>query len=247
METNKIKTEQSDGRQLWPKLTVALLFAGVAAAYFALGGERWLSLETLQASRPHLLAYAERHYWPMLLATAVAYVAVVAFSLPIATLLSLASGYAFGARVATVMIVVCATLGAAIAFSAARYVFYGFVKERAGSRAQKIIAGIAENGFYYLLCLRLVPLFPFWLVNLASALTPLKGRVFVAATALGIMPGSFLFASLGESLGSIASSGPFLSTQIMLRLGLLGILVLAPVAIKKLRRRMSSGEESGKS
>ncbi|MBI2311440.1 MAG: TVP38/TMEM64 family protein [Betaproteobacteria bacterium] len=231
----------------WRKLAIVLIFAGGVIAFFALEGQRQFTLAALKENRAYLLAYVERHYWYMLLAMAAAYVAAVALSLPIATLLSLAAGYAFGAPVATAMIVACATLGAAIAFGAARYVFYDSVMAHAGARTRKIIAGIAENGFYYLLSLRLVPLFPFWLVNLASGLTPLRGRVFVAATALGIFPGSFLFASMGESLGSIEANGELLPTQIALRLGLLGIFVLAPVAIRKLRKRPPSGAPGGKS
>lgn len=239
--------ETGKARWNWRKLGIMLIFAGGVVAFFALGGQRYLTFSALKANRVYLLGYVERHYWPMLLAMAVAYVAVVAFSLPVATLLSLATGYAFGTRVATVTIVVCATLGATIAFSAARYVFYDFVRERAGPRTQRIIAGIAESGFYYLLSLRLVPLFPFWLVNLATALTPLKCRVFVAATVLGILPGSFLVASMGESLGNFEATGQVLSTQVSLRLGLLGIFVLVPVAIKKLRKRLPSGKPDEKS
>jgi len=143
--------------------------------------------------------------------------------------------------VGTAIIVCSATLGATLAFLAARHLFREAAARRMGSLAQRLLSGFHQNDFYYLLSLRLIPLFPFWLVNLAPAFTRIRVRTYVAATALGILPASFIFANLGESLGEIQSADQLLSPQSITALALLAALALVPVLVKRLRGQANRG------
>ena len=157
-------------------------------------------------------------------------------------ILTLACGFVFGPWVGTGVVIVGATAGATLAFLGARYLFADAARRRMGPRLAKVAAGFEENGFSYLLFLRLVPLFPFWLVNLASALTGVRTGTYVAATALGIVPGSFVYAFLGARLGTLRSlSDVYRDPRWLAALGLLAALSLAPVAWKKFRRPRHSG------
>jgi len=227
--------DQSPSSFSWKKLLLLLLLAGGLAAFLLLGGNRAFNLTTLKVHRETLLLYAQDHRAFMLIAAMVIYTASTALSLPIALLLSLATGFLFGRWVGTAVIVCSATLGATLAFLAARYLFAEAARRRMGHLAERLIEGFHQNDFYYLLSLRLIPLFPFWLVNLAPAFTPIKVRTYVAATALGILPASFIFANLGGSLGEIESADQLLSARTIIALALLAALALLPVLIKRLR------------
>ena len=207
------------------------------------GGDEWLRLETLRAHRDELLAYTRAHYATALALAFVVYVAAVALSVPGAVVLSLAVGFLFGRWVGTALIVTAATLGATLVFLGARYLFADAARRRLEGRAERILKGFGEDAFSYLLFLRLVPVFPFWLVNLVPALTPVPTRTYVAATAVGILPGSFVFANLGTSLGRIDSPRQLLSTRVLLALALLGVLALVPVLVRKFRSPQPGGLE----
>jgi uncharacterized membrane protein YdjX (TVP38/TMEM64 family) len=153
----------------------------------------------------------------------------------VALLLSLTIGFLFGRWTGTAIIVFSATIGATLVFLAARYLFAEAAQRRMGNMAQRIIKGFHANAFNYLLFLRLVPLFPFWLVNLVPAFTPIRLRTYFAATAIGILPGTFVFANLGQSLGRIESLDQLLSREILIAFVLLGLFALIPVVVKKLK------------
>lgn len=221
----------------WTKLFILLLFVGGFGAFFALGGDRYLSFATLKANRDVLLTYTGKHYWIVLAGMVVIYTASTALSIPVATVLSLSIGFLFGRWIGTAIILFSATLGATLVFLAARYVFAEAAQRRMGTLAKKIIAGFHENDFNYLLFLRLVPLFPFWLVNLAPAFTPIKVHTYVVATAIGIVPATFVFANLGQSLGRIDSPDQLLSLETVSALVLLGMFALIPVLLKKYRSK----------
>ncbi|MFB3884092.1 MAG: TVP38/TMEM64 family protein [Thermodesulfobacteriota bacterium] len=219
----------------WVKIFILCIFAGGFAAFFILGGHRYLNFETIKANRALLLTYTQNHYWGMLAGSVVVYTASTALSLPIATVLSLAIGFLFGLWVGIGIIIFSATLGATLVFLAARYLFAETAQRRMGATGKKIISGFHENAFNYLLFLRLVALFPFWLVNLAPAFTPIKLRTYVVATAIGITPGSFVFANLGQSLGSIETPRHLLSLRTLSAFMLLGVLALIPVVVEKFK------------
>lgn len=217
----------------WKKALILLIFVGGFSAFFLLGGDQYLNFSTLKANRDSLLAYTLNHYWSILMGAMALYTASTALSLPVATVLSLTIGFLFGLWVGTAMILISATLGATFVFLATRYIFAETVSRRMGTTVKKVISEFRENDFNYLLFLRLVPLFPFWLINLATAFTPIKVQTYVLATAIGIIPGAFVFTNLGQSLGRIDSPDQLLSFKTISALVLLGIFAVIPVFVKK--------------
>lgn len=223
--------------QRWLKVALLVLFAGVVVAFFALGGQRYLTLESIKANRDAMLRFTDAHFVAALALGFAVYAGAVAFSLPGALVLSLATGFVFGRWVGTALVVAAATTGATILFLAARYIFADAARRRLGALGERINAGFTENAFSYLLFLRLVPAFPFFLVNLAPAFTSVPLRTFVLATLVGIVPGTFVFVNLGETLGRIDSLAGLVSWETLIAFALLGALALVPVY---LRRRAST-------
>jgi uncharacterized membrane protein YdjX (TVP38/TMEM64 family) len=227
-------------RPLAPRLLVAAVVLGAVAAFLALGGPA--ALQGLAGEREALRAAAERNRGVAMLVAAVVYAAATALSLPVGVWLTLACGFLFGRWVGTAVVVVAASTGAALAFLAARYVLADALRARLGPRLAAVARGFGENGFSYLLFLRLVPVFPFWLVNVAPALTPIRLRTFWAATVIGIVPGTFVFANLGVSLARIEEPRDLVGGRTLAALGMLGALSLLPVVVKRLRiRRTADG------
>ncbi len=215
------------------KLTLLVIFVGCLVLFYTLGGDRYLSFEAIKANRGRLMQYTEQNYWPMVIGAGVTYTAITALSIPLASGLSLTIGFLFGRWVGTILILISATLGATLVFLGTRYVFADAVQRRLGKLIPKIMEGFSKNDFSYLLFLRLIPLFPFWLVNLVAAFTPTKARTYIMATAIGILPGCFVFSNLGQSLAEIESPEGLFSFQTFVALVLLGIFALLPVLIKK--------------
>lgn len=222
------------------KLALVALFVGVVVAFFALGGHRYLSLDAIKANRDALLAFTQQHFAASLAIAFVVYVAVTAFSLPGGLVMSLTVGFLFGRWVGTALVVAAATIGATLVFVAARYVFADAARKRLGALGERINAGFTENAFSYLLFLRLVPLFPFFLVNLAPAFTSIPLPTYVLATFVGIVPGTFVFVNLGQTLGRIESLQGLVSAETLGAFALLGVFALVPVAIRKLRARKTA-------
>lgn len=223
------------------RAVVALVFFAALAAFFALDGQRYLTLDTLQQNRDALLEFTREHYWRALLIVLVTYTAATALSVPGAVILSLATGFLFGRWVGTGVIVLSATIGAMLVFLAARYLFADAMRAKLGGKLKEMSDGFARDGFSYLLFLRLVPLFPFWLVNLAPAFTGIRLSTYAAATAVGVIPGSFVFANLGQSLGRIESTSQLVSAETLGALGLLGVLALVPVLVKRFKPQKQEG------
>jgi uncharacterized membrane protein YdjX (TVP38/TMEM64 family) len=225
-----------DGRA-WTKLALVALFVVAIGAFFALDGPRWLSLESIKANRDALLAFAGRHFVAALAIAFVVYAGATALSLPGGLVMSLAVGFVFGRWVGTVLVVLAATLGATLVFLAARYLFADAARRRLGAVGERINAGFTDHAFSYLLFLRLVPLFPFFLVNLAPAFTSIPLRTYALATVIGIVPGTFVYVNLGQALGRIDSLSGLVSRETLLAFALLGVVALAPVAWKKWKDR----------
>ncbi len=227
---------RSESHSRAARLALLLLMAAAVATFFALDGPSYLTLETIKSQRDALLALTEEHTLLAALVAMALYTLSTALSLPGATVLSLVVGFLFGRWLGTALILVSATAGATLVFLAARYLFAEAARRRLeGSRAAALIEGFERDAFNYLLFLRLVPLFPFWLVNLAPAFTAIRLRTYIAATAIGILPGCFVFANLGQSLGRIDSLDQLLSLQTLLALALLGALALIPVVARRRR------------
>ena len=215
------------------KILVALLFLSAIGAFFFFDLKSYLSLDTVKANRDSLLVFTQEHYGPAVVLFILVYILQTAFSLPGATIMTLAGGFLFGSLWATLYVNIGATAGATLAFLAARYLFHQWVERKFGDRIGPIQEGFAKNAFSYLLTLRLIPLFPFFLVNLLSGLTRVRVSTYVLATALGIIPGSFVYTFAGRQLGTINSLSELVSPRLILAFSLLGLLILVPIFYRK--------------
>ena len=216
---------------------IAILLGVMAAIglffYFDLG--RFLSLEELKQNRDQLLAFTEANYVASVGIFILAYIVVTGLSLPGAVILTLAGGFLFGTGWGLLFVNLGATTGATLAFLAARYLFRDWVEQKFGKWLGPVQQGFAENAFSYLMTLRLIPLFPFFVINLVSGLTRMNVGTYVAATALGIIPGSFVYAYAGRQLGTINSLKEIASPNVIGAFVLLGLLALVPTVYKKFR------------
>jgi uncharacterized membrane protein YdjX (TVP38/TMEM64 family) len=215
------------------KIAIALGIVCALAGFFYFDLGRFLSLETLKDNRDRLLAFTDENYAVAVALFIVAYVAVTGLSLPGATILTLGGGFLFGTVLATVFVNLGATMGATLAFLAARYLLSDWVERKFGRWLEPLQRGFVQNAFSYLLTLRLIPLFPFFVINLVSGLTRMNVGTYVAATALGIIPGSFVYAYAGRQLGTINSLQEIASPRVIGAFILLGILALAPIVYKR--------------
>ena len=223
-------------------LPLAILAAGLVI-FLALGGTRWLSFEHLQAHHERIAAWVGAHGALGAIVYAALYALIVAFSLPGALAMTLLGGYLFGTWLGALLTVLGATVGATAVFLAARTAFGGVLRARAGPALQKMEAGFRENALCYLLMLRLVPLFPFFLVNLAAAFLSVPLATYIAATFIGIIPGTVVYSSVGAGLGMVLQRGEapdfgiIFKPEILLPLLGLAALALAPVAYKRMKAR----------
>lgn len=231
-----------------PRLTlrriapILALLAGVVAV-FAFDLDSYLGFESLRTHRAVLVGFVAEH--PVL--AALAYVAIYAGSvslfIPGATILTIAGGFLFGTALATGLTIVGATTGAVGVFAIARSALGEPLRARAGPWLARMADGFRANAFNYLLVLRLVPLFPFFVVNIAPAFLGVSLRTFALATFVGIIPGTFVIASVGAGIGSVLESDEafsvagLLTTEVIVALVGLAALALLPVAYRSLRRR----------
>jgi uncharacterized membrane protein YdjX (TVP38/TMEM64 family) len=227
----------ASGSQRRTKVAILALFLLALAAFFALHGEQHLSLDAVKQNRDALLGFAQAHYGVALVLAFAVYTIATALSLPTGTVLSLTLGFLFGRWVATALIVTAGTLGATILFLAARYLFGEAARRRLGALGDRINEGFTEDGFFWLLFLRLMPLFPYFLVNLAPALTDIRVRTYVAATVIGILPSTLIVTNLGQALANIESTRGLLAPDALFALSLLGLLALLPVLFHHLRSK----------
>src|SRR6185369_455999 len=204
------------------KKVILLIFAGLAVGlffWFDLG--RFLTLESLKGNRQVLLGFYATHRLAMVAGFMAIYILQTALSLPGAAILSLAAGAIFGPLRGTIYAVIAASIGATLAFLVTRYLLRDLVLARFGSRLEGMNRELDQLGFNYLLFLRLVPVFPFFLINLAAGLTRLPLRTFMLGTLLGIIPGGFVYVNAGASLATITSLSGIASPRVLGSLALL--------------------------
>jgi uncharacterized membrane protein YdjX (TVP38/TMEM64 family) len=217
-----------------------------AIAFYALNLHRYLSFEELSRHRDALLWWRDGHQALAVLAFMSLYILTVALSVPGAVWLTIAGGFLFGAVPGTAYAVVGATLGACAVFLAARYLIGDFLRAKAGPGIRKMEAGFREHALSYLLVLRLIPIVPFWLVNLVPALVGVPLRTFFVGTAIGIIPGCLVYASVGNGLGVVIDQGGtpdldiIFEPEILAPLLGLALLTLSPVPYRRLKQRRSA-------
>jgi uncharacterized membrane protein YdjX (TVP38/TMEM64 family) len=213
-------------------ILLVLIGAGVAAFYF-FDMQQYLSFKSLKANQERLnVVYHEN---PIIFMSGFIgiYFLIVALSLPGATILTLTAGAIFGSVLGTFLVNAGATLGATIAFLSARFIFRDWVENKFNDKLVFINNGISDNPISYLLFLRLVPLFPFFLVNLVLGVTQVRLSIYFLSTMIGIMPGSFVYANAGSNLARINTISDIASPEIFGAFILLGIFALIPAFYRR--------------
>jgi uncharacterized membrane protein YdjX (TVP38/TMEM64 family) len=219
------------------KLLIAAIVVMLITVFYLLGLGRFLTLESLKANREALTEFYQNNRFIMAVSFIGIYILQTALSLPGAAVLSLAAGAVFGAGMGTLYVNIGATIGATLAFLVARYLFHDVMQNKFGTRLETINKELEMRGFNYLLFLRLVPVFPFFLINLGAGLTRMSLRTFIIGTMVGIIPGSFVFSNAGASLATITSMGDVASPRVLGSFALLGLFALVPVLYQKLKRK----------
>ena len=216
-----------------------LLLIGVAGVglFFYLDLGRFLTLDSLKANRQALADFYAGHKLAMVTGFMAIYILQTALSLPGAAILSLTAGAIFGAIMGTVYANIAATTGACLAFLVARYLLRDAVVNRFGSTLEGMNRELEARGLNYLLFLRLVPIFPFFLINLAAGLTRLPLATFFMGTMIGIIPGGFVYCNAGASLATITSLSAIASPRVLGSFALLGLFALLPALYNRLKRR----------
>jgi uncharacterized membrane protein YdjX (TVP38/TMEM64 family) len=219
-----------------------ILIVLALAAFFASGLYKKVSLATLQDQHQAIRAFADTHVWLAPLAMMVLYAALVAISFPGAGILTIVCGFMFGALKGTGVVVCGATIGACLVFLAARTAFGASLRERAGPFLAKMQNGFERNAASYMMVLRLTPVFPFWLINIAAPVFRVPLRIFALTTFVGIIPGTFVYASIGAGAGVLLAEGKTLNLkgvlfkpEVLIPIAGLILLSLLPIALRKLK------------
>ena len=208
---------------------IGLLLVGVASFfYFDLG--QYLTLETLKANQTAFSDYYQNNPALAILIFVCIYISVTALSLPGATILTLGGGALFGLGIGLAAVSISSTIGATLAFLAARYLFKSDIQQKFGSKLKTINEGIEKEGLFYLFTMRLVPVFPFFLINLVMGLTPMRIAPFFLVSMVGMLPGTAVYVNAGTALAEIETLGDILSMKMILSFALLGVF---PLAAKK--------------
>ena len=194
------------GLSLARLLPLVILGAGLIA-FFALGLNKYLTLDLIRENREALKVWVYENKTEAVLLFILAYIVVAAFSLPIGVLVSITGGFLFGSVFGAAWGVIGATIGATILFLVAKTALGDPLRQRFAAQTKALEEGFRANAFSYMMLLRLVPLFPFWLVNLAASFTGVSVGTFVVSTFIGIIPGAFVFASIGNGLNALFEAG----------------------------------------
>ncbi len=218
-------------KNLARKLLIAGLILLLLLLFRLLGLDRYLSLAQIREQQQALAdLYAARPV-TVIGAYMVIYILVTALSLPGAAVMTLAGGALFGLVTGTIVVSFASSIGATLACGAARYLLRDWVQEKFGDRLARINRGMEKDGGFYLFSLRLVPVFPFFVINLAMGLTPIRLRTYYWVSQLGMLPATIVYVNAGRELAKVDSLAGILSPTLLLAFGLLGLL---PLAMKKL-------------
>lgn len=240
-----------------------LILAALMALFFVMGWQKYLTFKTIGLNYEALRSFVGAHFWSGVFLYALIYVCAVALSAPGGLIMTLAGGLLFGWQVAAPTTIIAATIGATILFLIAKTSIGETLSAKAGPWLGKLREGFKENALSYLLFLRLVPLFPFVIVNLAPALLGVPLKTYVIGTLLGIIPGTVAFSVAGAGLGSVVEaqnkiyqvcidktpadpdracpytidSSALVTNELLAAFALLGLVALIPVALKRWRSR----------
>ncbi|MCE9926007.1 FAD-dependent oxidoreductase [Aeromonas media] len=218
------------------RLLLLLVMGCLVGAFFVLDLDAYLSLSRLQAHQEQASAWVQAHFGQAALLFTLLYVVTTALSLPGASLLTLGGSALFGVGWGLLLVSFASTLGATLAFLSARFLLRDWVSRRFGDKLATLEAGMAKDGAFYLLSLRLIPLFPFFLINLLMGLTPIRVSTYYWVSQLGMLPGTFVYVLAGSELATLTSTGNILSPGLVAALTLLGLM---PWLMRGLQRRLA--------
>ena len=229
----------------WQKIAIMAVLAIAIGLAFAFDLHTYLSFEALKTHRDGLLAWYDDNGVIAMVVFVIGYAAVVALSLPGAVWMTIGGGFIFGTVAATGLVVTGATVGAVAIFLIARFALRDFFMAKTGDAIRRMESGFNEDALSYMLVLRFVPLFPFWLVNLVPALLGVRLQTYVVGTLFGIIPGSFVYCSVGNGLGAVIDQGGapdlgvILKPEILTPILGLALLSLVPVVYKRIKKSKS--------
>jgi uncharacterized membrane protein YdjX (TVP38/TMEM64 family) len=223
--------------KLLNKIILLLIAAGIIVIIRNSGLADMLTFERIKESSEVLQNYVSNNYLLSVVLFILVYSLSVAFSIPGASLLTMLGGFLYGTITGTIYVNIAATSGAFGVFLFARYLFGDYLQTKYRDRLAKFNKEIAENGYSYLLTLRLIPLFPFWMINIFAGLTNIPAKVYLWTTALGIIPGSLAYAFAGSQLTRIETTEDIFSGNVLIALLALAAISIIPAILKHLRKK----------
>ncbi len=212
------------------RIAIVAVISVLIACYFIFDLGQYFSLEYLKASRGKFQALYAEHTLAVIGVYFLIYVTATALALPAATVITLAGGALFGLATGVVVVSFASTIGAAVAFIVSRYLLRDWVQSRFGDKLEKINQGIEKDGAFYLFTLRLIPVFPFFVINTVIALTPMRLTTYYWVSQIGMFPATIVYVNAGKELGQIDSLSGLLSPSLILSFAVLGIF---PLVMKK--------------
>jgi len=220
------------------KLFLIIAIVAIVGIFIGFDGHKLLTLENLQAHQGALAEWVDQNLFVAVLGYAAIYVVVTALSLPGAAIMTLAGGAFFGNLYGLAAVSIASTLGASLAFLVARFLMRDTLRKRYAETVAKMDRGISKDGAFYLATLRLVPVFPFFLINLAMGLTAMKLRTYALVSWVAMLPGTFVYVNAGTQLGQIESTADIVSADLLLSFALLGLFpLIAKFVVGFIRRR----------
>ena len=224
------------------KLILLVVIGAVVALFIALGGPDILTLENLQRHQTSIEQWISQNLLVAVLGFAGIYVVVTALSLPGAAIMTLAGGAFFGNVFGLIAVSIASTIGASLAFLVARFLMRDTLRAKYAETVAKMDRGIQKDGAFYLATLRLVPVFPFFLINLAMGLTGMKLKTYALVSWAAMLPGTFVYVNAGTQLSRIESTGDILSANLLLSFALLGLFPwIARMIVQIVRGRAENG------
>lgn len=220
------------------KIALLLAAAALAILFIVFDGQQYLSLTFLKSSRQLLQSFYIEHHLFTITSYILIYILITALSLPGALIMSLGGGALFGLWLGFLLVSFASTIGATLAFLGARFLFKDAIQKRFGEKLTAINKGIEQDGAFYLFTLRLVPVFPFFIINLVMGLTPIRPAVFYLVSQIGMLPGTLVYVNAGTQLGKIESASGILSPGLLLSFALLGVFpLLAKKVIEVIKKK----------
>lgn len=220
------------------KVAIALAIIVFVFIYFYFDLGHYLTFDYLKSQQSTLQGYYQSNKWQTIIIFFTVYVLVTALSLPGAAIMTLAAGGIFELFLGTVLVSFASTIGATLAFLVARFFLREYVQEKFGAKIKTINEGVEKEGAFYLFTLRLIPAFPFFVINLVMGLTPIKTSAFYFTSQVGMLLGTIVYVNAGTQLSRLESVSGILSPQMILSFALLGVFpILAKKIIQLLKKR----------